>query len=126
LSIKERNRLQNENLRKFGLPRSFYSKIELPRPTDIKVFELKDIVDCKRNITTAERIQMLEDIKKYSHWKLENIKTILMESQNEKVYQLQAPKPHERQELLNELLKEIEAEGFSYKEFEEGTENNLE
>jgi len=84
--MKERKRLQNENLKKYGLPRSFYSKIELPRPTNIKVFELKDIIECKRNISIAERIQMLEDIQKYSLWKLENIKTIRMETQNEKVY----------------------------------------
>jgi hypothetical protein len=34
----ERKRLQIENQKKYGLPKSFYSKIELPRPTDIKVF----------------------------------------------------------------------------------------
>jgi hypothetical protein len=86
LSKSERERLQIENQKIYGLPKSFYSKIKLPRPTDIKVFELKDIVDCKRNITTAERIHMLREIQDYSFKKLENIKTSQKETQDKKVY----------------------------------------
>ena len=56
---------------------------------------------------------MLREIQNYSLKKLENIKTIQKETQDKKVYQLQAPKPQERQALLKELLEEIEAREFS-------------
>jgi hypothetical protein len=56
LKPEERDKLKRENKLKYGLPKSFYSKIILPRPTEVKVFKIDEILNCKRDVSLGERL----------------------------------------------------------------------
>ena len=65
---------KQENKIKYGLPRDFYQKIRLPPPTEIKVFNLENIMNHKKDLSTIERLQMLHDLLDYIKKKRERIR----------------------------------------------------
>ena len=53
------------NRSKYGLPREYYKAIKLPPKTELKVFKWDDVMNHRKNLSTIERIQILEDIEQY-------------------------------------------------------------
>ena len=70
LTKDEKIRLKAENEEKYGVPFEVYSKIQLPEPTEIKVFKLEDILNHKRELSSVERINMLLELQGYLQEKL--------------------------------------------------------
>jgi hypothetical protein len=76
---------KEENRREYGLPRSFYSKIVLPPPSDLKVFEWQDVANHRKTLSTIERIKMLNDIEDHLLMKLTQPET--KQPANRKVFE---------------------------------------
>lgn len=62
LTKEQKQQRQILNKQKYGLPRDFYQKIRLPPPTEIKVFNLENIINHKKNLSTIERLKLLLDL----------------------------------------------------------------
>lgn len=62
------------NKAEYGLPRQFYKKIVLPLGAELKVFNVNDVTNHKKAISTIERLRMLTDIEEHLLQKIENVK----------------------------------------------------
>jgi hypothetical protein len=63
--------LKKENLEKYGLPKSFYRNIILPPPAKLKVFNYEDVMNHRKNLSTIERLKMLNDIEEHLLFKIQ-------------------------------------------------------
>ena len=74
MTPEDKIRLKEENRLKYGLTREYIDYLKLPKACNVKVYQIDKIINGKKKLTTAEKIEHLIDIKKALHKKLDIIK----------------------------------------------------
>ena len=63
LTKEERERMKEENRKKYGLSDAYINYLKLPKACNVKVYELDKLMNSQSKLTTSEKIEHLLDIK---------------------------------------------------------------
>jgi plasmid maintenance system antidote protein VapI len=74
MTPEEKVKLKAENKEKYGLTPEYIDYLQLPKACNVKVYQIDKIINGKKKLTTAEKIEHLIDIKQSLHKKLEVIR----------------------------------------------------
>lgn len=74
LTKEKKFQLVLENHKKYGLPQSYIDSLELPKASNIKVFDISKVLNARKKLSTAEKIEYLEKIREVLVQKLGVIK----------------------------------------------------
>lgn len=74
MTPEDKVKLKAENKEKYGLTPQYIDYLQLPKACNVKVYQIDKIINGKKKLTTAEKIEHLIDIKQSLHKKLEVIR----------------------------------------------------
>ena len=63
LTPEEKGKLIRLNQKKYGLSREYVHYLRLPKSSNIKVYSIDKIINARRKLSTAQKIDHLNDIK---------------------------------------------------------------
>ena len=75
MTKERKEQLKEINQKKFGLSKEYIQYLKLPKSSNVKVYDIGKILNARRKLSSAEKIQHLQDIKNALEKKLKVLKS---------------------------------------------------
>jgi hypothetical protein len=64
LTKEQKLQLQKENQKKYGLSKDYLEALKLPKPTNIKIYDVEKIIHGRKKFTISEKLDHLFELQK--------------------------------------------------------------